>query len=92
MCTPYVDCTAPSHRPVLNGVYCCVVQDNQRAIQDKGTFLKAVDVLSSLSDKQRSDLAAEMLEIVYADSEPLFQKGDSSDCLYLVKASSKRSK
>jgi len=64
-----------------------VVVNTGEQEQGKATnFLKAVPILSPLTDDQRQTLAACMEELPFADGEYVVQTGEPADALYFIKA------
>jgi len=49
-------------------------------------FLRAVPLLSQLSDEQRACLASAMTTVTYSPGEPIVLKGEAADALYFIRA------
>lgn len=58
---------------------------SQSQVEGNDEFLKAVDVLRSLSDAQRAAIARCMVSHTYKDGEYIVKKGDVADALYFIK-------
>uniref|UniRef100_A0A7S0J4A9 cGMP-dependent protein kinase n=1 Tax=Calcidiscus leptoporus TaxID=127549 RepID=A0A7S0J4A9_9EUKA len=62
-----------------------VVKAESLQLNTATNFLKAVPVLSTLTDEQRAVLATSLQELNYAEGEYLLQQGQDADAMFFIK-------